>query len=64
MFCSGGSAFFHYANVEGGHIVGINENMYEALATYERTRRVADHIVPLHEPAVFDRYPDGIIAKS
>lgn len=57
-------AFFHYANVEQGHILGINENMYEALETYERTRRGADHIVPLYDPEVFDRYPGGAIAKS
>lgn len=56
-------AFFHYANVEQGRILGINENMYEALATYERTRRSADHILPLYDPEVFDRYPGGVIAK-
>jgi hypothetical protein len=55
-------AFFHYENVEDNRLLGINENMYEALACYERTRRVADHIVPLYDPKVFDRYPDGIVA--
>jgi hypothetical protein len=55
-------AFFHYENVEDDRLLGINENMYEALACYERTRRVADHIVPLYDPKVFDRYPDGVVA--
>jgi hypothetical protein len=55
-------AFFHYENVEDNRVLGINENMYEALACYERTRRVADHIVPLYDPKVFDRYPDGVVA--
>ncbi|MEH1122937.1 hypothetical protein [Micromonospora sp. CPCC 206061] len=55
-------AFFYYENVEDGRMLGINENMYEGLACYERTRRVADHIVPLYDPKVFDRYPDGVIA--
>lgn len=56
-------AYFHYANVEGNRILGINENMYEALATYERARRDADHLVPLYDPAVFERYPGGRISE-
>lgn len=55
-------AFFHYENVEGNHILGINENMYEALGTYGRARRVADHIIPLYDPKVYDRYPSGVVA--
>lgn len=55
-------SFFHYANVEDGRLLGINENMYETLATNERTLRVADHIVPLYDPAVFERYPGGRVA--
>jgi hypothetical protein len=54
-------AFFYYENVEENRILGINENMYEALATYERARR-ADHRLPLYDPKVFDRYPGGIVA--
>jgi hypothetical protein len=55
-------AFFHYENVEDDRLLGINESMYEALACYERTRRVADHVVPLYDPKVFDRYPGGVVA--
>jgi hypothetical protein len=55
-------AFFYYENVEDGQPLGISENMYEGIAAYERTRRVADHIVPLYDPRVFERYPDGIVA--
>lgn len=57
-------AFFYYENVEDNRVLGINENMYEGLACYERTRRVADHIVPLYDPKVFDRYPGGVIAAA
>lgn len=57
-------AFFYYANVEDGRMLGITENMYEGLATYERARNAADHIVPLYDPRVFDRYPGGVIAGS
>jgi hypothetical protein len=55
-------AFFVYGNVEDGRPLGIGESMHEGLAAYERTRRVADHVVPLYDPTVFERYPDGIIA--
>jgi hypothetical protein len=55
-------AFFFYANVEDGRPLGISENMYEGIATYERTRRVADHIVPLYDPRVFERYEGGVVA--
>jgi hypothetical protein len=55
-------AFFYYENVEDGRLLGINESMYEAIACYARTRKVADHIIPLYDPKVFDRYPDGVVA--
>jgi hypothetical protein len=57
-------SFFYYENVEGGRLLGLCENMYEALACNERVLRTAEHIVPIHEPRVFDRYPDGVIAAS
>ncbi|HWL44423.1 MAG TPA: hypothetical protein VNQ73_15895 [Ilumatobacter sp.] len=56
-------SFFHYANVEDNRLLGINENMYEALATNARAKAVADHLVPLYDPAVFDRYPGGVVAS-
>jgi hypothetical protein len=57
-------SFFYYENVEDGRLLGINENMYEALAANERTLRVASHIVPLYDPKVFDRYPGGVVVKG
>lgn len=54
--------FFMYGNIERPHPLGINENLYECLAAYQRIQRGADIIVPLYEPAVFDRHPGGIIA--
>ncbi|MDG4791730.1 hypothetical protein O7626_38570 [Micromonospora sp. WMMD1102] len=57
-------AFFYYENVEDNIVLGINENMYEAIECYERTQRVADHVVPLYDPKVFDRYPGGVIAPA
>lgn len=55
-------AFFYYENVEEGRPLGISENMYEGIAAYERTRCVADHVVPLYDPRVFERYPGGVVA--
>jgi hypothetical protein len=57
-------SFFYYENVEDGRMLGITENMYEALSAYERALSVAAHLVPLYDPKVFDRYPDGLIAGN
>lgn len=57
-------SFFYYENVEQNRLLGINENMYELLAAYERARSVADHFIPLYDPKVFDRYPNGVISKG
>lgn len=56
-------SFFTYPNVEDDRLLGINESMSEALDTNARVRRTADHVVPLYDPAVFDRYPGGAIAQ-
>lgn len=56
-------SFFYYENVEDGRLLGLNENMYEALACNERVLATAQHIVPIHDPKVFDRYPGGVIAE-
>lgn len=55
-------AFFTYENVEAGRLLGINENMYEGLATYERALATSDIRVPLYDPEVFARFPNGVIA--
>ena len=59
-------AFFVYGNVEGDawRPLGLNESFEETFRTNERVRRTADHIVPLYDPAVFDRYPGGIVAPA
>jgi glyoxylase-like metal-dependent hydrolase (beta-lactamase superfamily II) len=57
-------SFFYYENVENNRMLGISENMYEALTAYERARRVAAHLVPLYDPKVFARYPDGVISEA
>jgi hypothetical protein len=36
--------------------------MSEALTAYDRIAREADILIPLYDPAVFDRHPGGRIA--
>lgn len=56
-------SFFYYENVEDGRLLGLCEDMYEALDCNRRVLRTADHLVPIHDPKVFDRYPGGVIAS-
>jgi hypothetical protein len=55
-------AFFTYQNVEQDRVLGISENIYEALACYARARRVAQRLVPLYDPLVFERFPGGVVS--
>lgn len=55
-------AMFYLDNVQSNHPIGINENIYEALAAYERVRRDADLVVPLYDPGNLDRFAGGVVA--
>lgn len=55
--------YFWEENVTANHPVGISENIYEALETYERVTRTADHLLPLYDPANFERFPDGVVSS-
>jgi hypothetical protein len=55
-------SFFVLDNVEKNIPIGINENMYEAIATYQRVRDTADLIVPLYDEGNLSRYKDGRVA--
>ena len=57
-----GDAFMRLGNIERRHPIGINESMEEALTAYDRIAREADIIVPLYDPAVWERHPGGRIA--
>jgi glyoxylase-like metal-dependent hydrolase (beta-lactamase superfamily II) len=56
-----GDCAFKYGNLEGAPL-GIAESLEEARTAYARIRRQADHLIPLYDPAVFERYPRGIVA--
>lgn len=53
---------FHFANVEEDIPLGIAESILEAHAVYADLRRRAQHFLPLYEPRVRERYPEGIVA--
>jgi hypothetical protein len=55
-------SFFVYENVEDGIALGLNESFEEMAVTNARVLRTAQHIVPLYDHRVFERYPGGIIA--
>lgn len=55
-------SYFWLANVERDHPIGICEDLWECLDTYERVRRTADLIIPLYDPENFVRFPGGLIA--
>ena len=57
-----GDCFFTYDNIEKNIPIGWAENMHEINAAYDRVRREADIIVPLYDPEVLRRFPDGKIA--
>lgn len=57
-------AFFTFRNVESGHPIGICESLEEARIAYRRARDVADRLVPLYDPLVFERYPGGVVAEA
>jgi glyoxylase-like metal-dependent hydrolase (beta-lactamase superfamily II) len=52
---------FRYEHVTQGRLLGINENMYEALEAYQRIRQEADILVPMYDPRVLEDHPDGRI---
>ena len=53
---------FKYGNIEDNHPLGIMESLPECLAAYERIREEADVVIPLYDPEVLKRFPDGKVA--
>lgn len=57
-----GDCFFTYDNLEKNIPIGWAENHHEIYTAYARVREEADIAVPLYDPEVMKRFPDGIIA--
>jgi hypothetical protein len=55
-------AYFVRRNLDADHPIGICENIYEALAVYERVRRVADVPLTIYDAEQLARFPDGVVA--
>ena len=53
---------FHFANVEEDIPLGIAESVLEGRAVYADIRQRARHFLPLCEPLLRQRYPDGVVA--
>ena len=57
-------AYFYAENVHTMTPIGLCENIYEALRCYQRVQATAHHVIGIHDPSVFERYPDGLIAAE
>jgi glyoxylase-like metal-dependent hydrolase (beta-lactamase superfamily II) len=55
-------ACFKYGNIEGNHPLGVMESLPECMAAYRRIRAEAQIVIPLYDPLVLERFPDGRIA--
>lgn len=53
---------FKYGNIERMHPLGIMESLSECLAAYQRIREEADVVIPLYDPEVLERFPEGKVA--
>ena len=54
---------FKYGNLEGFHPLGIMESLPECMAAYQRLRKEADVVIPLYDPEVLKRFPNGRVAS-
>jgi len=53
---------FKYGNIEDNHPLGIMESLPECMAAYARIREDGDIVIPLYDPLVLERFPEGRIA--
>ena len=53
---------FKYANIEQMHPLGIMESLPECMAAYRRIQQEADIVIPLYDPEVLKRFPEGKVA--
>jgi glyoxylase-like metal-dependent hydrolase (beta-lactamase superfamily II) len=55
-----GDVCFTYRNLENDQPGGFNSNLIECFSGLEKIRRAGDIIIPSHDLAVLERYPNGI----
>jgi len=51
---------FKFGNLEDGEPLGIQESLEEYYITTERIKAQTDIFIPLYEPEVVKRFPEGI----
>ena len=56
-YCIAGDAVMWYENMEKGIPPGIHTSMIECMASLKRIAQEADHVIPGHDPKVFERRP-------
>jgi glyoxylase-like metal-dependent hydrolase (beta-lactamase superfamily II) len=57
-------AFFKYENLEQNIPLGIAESLAECETSYARIRKSADILLPLYDPDVLKRHPNGEIVGT
>ena len=58
---TGDNAYFVEPGVTMGIPPGYVISLPDALAALARIKRDGVHILPMHDAAVYERYPDGIV---
>ena len=54
-------AFFTFANIEEMKPIGYCQDLRQCLRSYRRIAREADLLIPMYDPALFERYLGGVI---
>ncbi len=55
---------FKYGNIERMHPLGVMESLPECMAAYRRICKEADVVIPLYDPEVLKRFPEGKVGES
>ena len=55
-------AFFKFQNIEQMKPIGYCQDLRQCMLSYRRIAKEADLLIPMYDPALFGRYPGGIIA--
>jgi N-acyl homoserine lactone hydrolase len=59
-----GDTVFYYENLEMNHPVGLAVNIPECYQAMDRIRALAGIFVPPHDPALLQRFPDGVVVTG
>ena len=57
--CLAGDNLFVYENIEKGVPIALYHNLDEVLRFMQEVSKLADIIIPGHDPKIYDKYPHG-----